>query len=124
MGSFSTLTVSVADGVGSLVLNRPAKGNSISREMCAWSGTVCASAHAYPYAAVALAVLLHGQALCPPACRWSELAPALQWLVDAGSRVVSGGSLLSPLAPINHCCLPSCQTADRGLPTLLCCRLC
>ena len=35
MGSFSTLTVSVADGVGSLVLNRPTKGNSISQAMYA-----------------------------------------------------------------------------------------
>lgn len=52
MGSFSTLTVSVADGVGSLVLNRPTKGNSISQAM------------------------------------WTELAPALQWLVDAGARVI------------------------------------
>lgn len=33
MGSFSNLTVSVADGVGSLVLNRPTKGNSISQTM-------------------------------------------------------------------------------------------
>lgn len=33
MGSFQTLTVSVADGVGSLMLNRPTKGNSISQQM-------------------------------------------------------------------------------------------
>ena len=33
MASFLSLTVSVADGVGSLVLNRPAKGNSINQQM-------------------------------------------------------------------------------------------
>ena len=33
MAAFTTITVSVEDAVGQLVLNRPAKGNAISKEM-------------------------------------------------------------------------------------------